>query len=120
MQIEEKHSQSIALRPFEYGEEISPAHEGEGSDGVQLIQKGYGDLDDKQYHHERGVSPVDALEQVIQSQGYKDKTALDDELAGDIHHGEEARYGSEDIKQARESAWVLGETHVVLACESLR
>src|SRR5216683_4530818 len=42
MQIEEQHSQSIPLRLFEYGEEISPAHEDEGSDGVQLIDKGYG------------------------------------------------------------------------------
>lgn len=140
MQIEEQHSQSIALRLFEYGQEISPAHEDEGSDGVQLIQKGYRDLDDNQCHHERGVPPVDPVEQVVQSQGHEDKTSLadelardaeakerlvgcdvaggrrcvsvDDELAGNIHHGEEARDGREDVEQARESAWVLGGTHV--------
>src|SRR6266481_3253344 len=37
MQIEEQHRQSLPLRLFEYGEEISPAHEDEGSHGVQLI-----------------------------------------------------------------------------------
>jgi hypothetical protein len=83
MQIEEKHSQCIPLRLFEYGQEISAAHEGEGSDGVQLIQKRYGDLNDKQYHHERGEPRVDALEQVVQSQDHEDKTGLADELAGD-------------------------------------
>src|SRR6266852_918068 len=147
MQIEEQHSQSIAPRLLEYGWEVSPAHEDEGSDGVQFIQKRYRDLDHNQCHHERGVPPVDALEQVVQSEGHEDKTGLanelgrdaeakehlvgrdvagggrcvcvDDQLAGDVHHGEEARYGREDIQQACESAWVLGGTHVVLACGSL-
>ena len=31
--------------------------------------------------------------------------------AGDIEHGEESRYGHEDIQQACESGWVLGGSH---------
>src|SRR6267143_430281 len=119
MQTEEQHRQSLPLGLFEYGEEIGPAHEDEGSDGVQLIQKRYRDLDHNQCHHKRGVPPVDPLEQVVQSQGHEDKTSLadelashaeakerlggrdvvggrrsvslDDDLAGNIHHGEETR-----------------------------
>ncbi len=67
MQIEKQHRQSLPLRLVEYGQEISPTHEDEGSDGVQFIQKRDRDGDHNQCHHERGVPPVDALEQVVQS-----------------------------------------------------
>src|SRR6266481_8906879 len=45
MQIEEQHRQSLPLRLLEYRQEIGCAHEDEGSDGVQLIQKRYRDRD---------------------------------------------------------------------------
>ena len=95
MQIEEQHSQGIPLRLFEYGQEVSPAREEEGSDGVQLIQKRYRDRDDNQCHHERGVPPVDPFEQVVQSQGHEDKTGLADEFARDGEAKE--RLGGRDV-----------------------
>jgi hypothetical protein len=83
-------------------------------------------------HHERGVAPVDSLEQFVQSQGHKEETRLADELgrdaeglggrdvvgrrrrvsvndqlAGNIHHGEEARYGHENVQQACESGFLV-------------
>jgi len=45
MQAEEQHGQGVALKFFEYGQEISIAHEHEGSDLVQLIQKCQRNLD---------------------------------------------------------------------------
>ena len=65
MQVEEKHRESIALRLFEYGQEITSAHEDEGSDGVQLIYKRYRDRDHDQGHHEGGLSMVDFFKQVV-------------------------------------------------------
>src|SRR5438445_1685634 len=89
---------------------------------------------------------ADSLEQIVQSQGHPHKKDLGDEvgrdagakqrfggcdvagrrrrsfvhdqLVGYVHQGEGARYGHEYIQQAYESTWILGGTHIVLACES--
>jgi hypothetical protein len=79
---------------------VRPAHEDEGSDEVQLVQKSYRDRDHHQCHHERGVPLVDPLEQIVQSQGHEDKTGLGDELGGDAE-AEERLEGSDVVGRRR-------------------
>ncbi len=75
--------------------EIRSAHEDEGSDGVQLIQKRYRDPENNQCHHKRGVPPVYPLEQVVQSEGHQDKTGLADQLGRDAEAKQ--RLGGRDV-----------------------
>jgi hypothetical protein len=74
-----------------YGQEIGAAREGESGNAVQLIEKRYRDGDDNQRHHERGLPPVDALQQLVQSQGHEDKTCLADQFAGNPEAKERLR-----------------------------
>src|SRR5207302_9916553 len=52
-------------------QEIGSPHQDEGCDGVDFIQKRDRNGDQNQRQHGQRVSPVDPLEQLVQSQGYK-------------------------------------------------
>jgi hypothetical protein len=80
MHIEEKHSQRIASKLLKRGEEISSLHQNESCNRVEFIQKCYRDRDQNQSQHAQGVPMVDRFEQVIQSQGDKDKHGFADEV----------------------------------------